>query len=226
MAISIIRTVIVFLALIISMRVMGKRQLGELEPAELVIAVLISDLASHPLQDPGIPLLYGLIPVITLLCCEVLISAGMMKSVRFRAIVCGKPSILISNGKIMQEEMRKNRVTLDELTEELRKKDISDIASVRYAILETDGTLSTILYAAKSPATPEQMGLIAEEYGYSVIVINDGRILENNLKVLGFDLNWLDKRLDEFGIKHASDVYFMTVNSLGTIYFAKKEKRK
>ena len=226
MAISIIRTVIVFLALIISMRVMGKRQLGELEPAELVIAVLISDLASHPLQDPGIPLLYGLIPVITLLCCEVLISAGLMKSVRFRTIVCGKPSLLISNGKIMQEEMRKNRVTLDELMEELRKKDISDISTVRYAILETDGTLSTILYAAKSPVTPEQMGIVAEEYGYAVIVINDGRILDNNLKILGFDRSWLDKRLHELGVKNADEVYFMTVNSLGTIYFAKKEKQK
>ncbi len=217
---------ILFLSLIISMRIMGKRQLGELEPAELVVAVLISDLASHPLQDPGIPLLYGLIPVITLLSCEVLISMGIVKSVRFREIVCGKPSMLIKNGRIMQEEMRKNRVTIDELTEELRKKDISDITSVRYAILETDGTLSTILYANKSPATPEQLGVEAPEYGYSVIIISDGRILENNLMITGHDLNWLNKRLEELGIRHASEVYFMTVNSLGTVYFAKKEKRR
>ena len=131
MAVTIIRTIIIFVSLVISMRIMGKRQLGELEPAELVVAVLISDLASHPLQDPGIPLLYGLIPVATLLCCEILISAGILKSVRFRSLICGRPSVLIKNGVIDQLEMKKNRFTFDELAPlllelELEGKIVSD----------------------------------------------------------------------------------------------------
>ncbi|MDR3277694.1 MAG: DUF421 domain-containing protein, partial [Oscillospiraceae bacterium] len=134
MAIAIIRTLILYLAIVVSMRVMGKRQLGELEPAEFVVAVLISDLAAHPLQDIGTPLLYGLIPVLTLLCCQVVISAAALKSVRLRAVISGKPSLVIENGKLLQKEMKKNRYTVDELTEHLRKKDITDVAAVKYAI--------------------------------------------------------------------------------------------
>ncbi len=222
MAIAIIRTMIIFFSLVVSMRIMGKRQLGELEPAELVVAVLISDLASHPLQDPGIPLLYGLIPVITLLCCEVLISAGLVRSIRFRRLVCGRPSVIIDNGKIVQSEMKKNRFTVDELTEELRKKEILDIASVQYAILETDGTLSTILYAHQSPATPEQLGLTVKKAGYPVIVINDGRIMAENLHRMGRDKRWLQAELKKRGIKEASEVYIMTIDAAGKVYFSAK----
>ena len=122
MAIAIIRTLILYAVIIISLRIMGKRQIGELEPAELVVAVLISDLAAHPLQDIGTPQLYGLIPVLTLLCCEVLMSGFIVKSIKFRKLVCGKPSLLIHKGKIIQSEMKSNRFTLDELSEQLRKK--------------------------------------------------------------------------------------------------------
>lgn len=208
------------------MRIMGKRQLGELEPAELVVAVLISDLAAHPLQDPGIPLLYGLIPVITLLCCEVLISAGLVRSIRFRALVCGRPSIIIDNGKIVQREMKRNRFTVDELTEELRKKEILDIASVQYAILETDGTLSTILYAHSAPATPEQLGMTVQEADYPVIVINDGRIMTENLHRVGRDRRWLQAELKKRGIKEAAQVYIMTVDSSGKVFFSAKAVEK
>ena len=122
MAISLIRTVIVYFTLILSLRIMGKRQLGELAPSELVVAVLISDLASLPLQDTGVPLLYGLVPVLTLLCSEVIISYVTLKSIKLRVFVGGKPSMIITEGVINQEEMRKNRLTLDELAVEMRKK--------------------------------------------------------------------------------------------------------
>ena len=223
MAISFIRTVIVYLAIVVAVRVMGKRQLGQLEPSELVVAVLISDLASHPLQDPATPLLYGLVPVVTLLCVEILVSGAIGKSVRFRSLVCGRPSMLIENGRILQREMRKNRVTVDELAEELRKNDILDIASVKYAILETDGTLSTLLYAGESPVTPRALNMQVQEDGYPVIVINEGRVMSDNLKALGKEAKWLMERLRERKISDPSRVYLMNVDGAGHIYLAARE---
>jgi len=205
------------------MRIMGKRQLGEMEPAEFVVAVLISDLAAHPLQDIGSPLLYGLIPVMILVLCQVLISGGMVKSIRFRSLICGKPSLIIENGKISEPELRKNRVTLDELAEQLRKKDILDISTVKYAVLETSGTLSTILYPTESPLTPKHMNIQADDVCYPVIVINDGRVLERNLQKLGFNLKWLEKQLDSRKLKNAGDVYLMTADTSGKVYLASKE---
>jgi uncharacterized membrane protein YcaP (DUF421 family) len=223
LAISIIRTVILFVLIIVAMRIMGKRQLGELEPAELVVAVLISDLAAQPLQDLGTPLLYGIIPVLTLVGCEILVSGAVIKNIRFRAILCGKPSLIIENGRIIQREMKKNRFTLDELAEELRKKNISDIRTVKHAILETDGSLSTILYADQSPLTPQQAGVEVEEPGYTVMIINDGRVLSENLKRLGYNENWLKKQLCARDVLDSKDVYIMTVDASGRIYFAVKE---
>lgn len=223
MAVTIVRTVIIFVSLVISMRIMGKRQLGELEPAELVVAILIADLASHPLQDPGIPLIYGLIPVITLLCCEVLISAGVLKSVKFRALICGKPSILIKNGKIDQKEMKKNRFTIDELSEELRKKDITDISVVQYAILETDGTVSTILFPDERTVTAGQLDIKTIDRGVPVVVINNGRILSKNLSLIGKNESWLRKELNKRNINSHNEVYIMTVDKTNKIFIAVKE---
>lgn len=202
---------------------MGKRQIGELEPAELVVAVLISDLAAHPLQDIGTPLLYGLIPVLTLLCCEVLMSGFIVKSIKFRAFVCGKPSMIIQNGKIVQKEMKSNRFTLDELSEQLRKKDITDISSVKYAVLETDGSLSTLLYADQSPLTPKQMTIQTDDIGYPVMVINNGRVLEKNLNRMGFNEIWLKRQLTARKVSKVSDVYLLTVDECGRIYFSIKD---
>lgn len=204
---------------------MGKRQIGELEPVELVVAVLISNLAAHPLQDIGTPLLYGLIPVLTLLCCEILVTAFIVKSVKFRAFISGKPSVLILKGKIMQSEMKKNRFTLDELSEQLRKKNITDISTVKYGILETDGTLSTVLYTDQAPLTPKQMNIYTDDVGYPVMLINEGRVLENNLKKMGFNDIWLKRQLKEKKINQEKDVYLMTVDENGHVYFAVREGR-
>ena len=223
MSITIIRTLILYFAIVVSMRIMGKRQLGELEPAEFVVAVLISDLAAHPLQDIGTPLLYGLIPVIVLIVCEILISGAMIKNHRFRTLICGKPSLIIENGRISELELKKNRITLDELSEQLRKKDILDISTVKYAVLETDGTLSTILFPAQAPLTPQQMNIQADDMGYPVIVINDGRVLENNLEKIGFNLAWLDKQLGSRKVKNADEVFLMTADTSGRVYLAVRE---
>jgi uncharacterized membrane protein YcaP (DUF421 family) len=223
-AISFVRTLIIFVAVIFTMRVMGKRQLGELELSELVVTVMISDIAAQPLQDIGIPLLYGLVPVFTLLCSELIISALMLKSLRFRSLLCGRPSILVENGKIIQSEMKKNRFTIDELTEALRKKGVLDISTVKYAVLETNGTLSTVLYRKDSPATPTDMGVQAADTGYCYIVINDGRILEENLKLSGHDLSWLHKQLKRRDVTDPRTVYMMSVMGNGKIELTLKER--
>ena len=225
MGVSFVRTVIMFFLLIVSIRIMGKRQLGELEPLELVTAVLISNLASQPLQDTGTPLIYGIVPVLTLLCCQLIISGISVKSGRFRRLVSGKPSILIDNGVIVQREMKKCRLSVDELYVELRINGITDISTVRHAILETDGTLSVLPYAKFSAVTPEEMSLDAPDNGLPVTVISEGRIMSDNLKLLGRDEKWLRGQLKKRGTEDIRQVYVMTVDGAGKIYYAEREEK-
>jgi len=224
LAIVFIRTVIVFVVLILSMRIMGKRQLGELELSEVVVAVLISDMASHPLQDIGVPLLNGLLPVIVLLCCEILISGAIVKSVRFRAFICGRPSILIENGKIIQAEMKRCRFTIDELTEDLRKKGVTDISTVKYAILETDGTLNALPYSTEKPPSAAAMNIQAEDFSIPYSIISDGKVIERNLINSGHDIQWLNNQLSSRNIKSPKDVYYMTVDNFEKVYFLAREQ--
>lgn len=224
MAIIIIRTLIVYFALLLTMRLLGKRQLGEMELSEFVLAALIADLAAHPLQDIGIPLMNGLLPILVLYCCEVLIAWWSMKSVRIRSVFFGKPSILIEKGQINQLELRKNRLTVDELMEQLRSQGCTDISAVEYAILETGGKMSLLLYPAKKPPTAELLGHEPESGGLPVIIVSDGRIIGANLTLMGYDRAWLDKQLKARGHESAESVFLMTVNSAGQIFFSAKEK--
>ena len=226
MTIVIIRTLIVYFALVLFMRLMGKRQLSELELPELAVAVLIADLGTHPLQDIGIPLMNGLLPMIVLFCCEVLISGAAMKSPKLRSLLFGRPSFLIMDGKIVQREMRRCRFTPDELAEQLRSNGISDISQVQYAILETDGELNAILYPQYRTATAADLGLSPESGGYPVIVINDGRILSDNLKYLGRNENWLRHELKRWGLGSAQDVYLLVADKRGTTFCAPMEGKK
>lgn len=226
MGIIFFRTFIIYIALLIAMRLMGKRQLGELELSELVITVLISDIAAHPLQDIGIPLMNGLLPIIILLCCELIISGVIVKSNRAKEFLCGKPSFLIVNGVINQKEMKKNRFSPDELAEELRTQSILDISLIKFAILETDGRLNIVLFPSERPVTAGQMSIQTKDSGYPVIVINNGKIVEKNLQLCGRDEGWLQNELSVRKIKDVKDVYLMSVNSAGQIYFAQAEGKK
>ena len=225
MAIIFLRTLIVYFALLATMRLLGKRQLGEMELSELVVAVLIADLAAHPLQDLGIPMINGLAPVLTLFCCEVLISWLAMKSVKARGILFGKPSILIRRGIIDQREMDKNRFTSDELMQNLRNLGCTDISRIEYAVLETDGQLNVIKYPGEQPVTAAQMGVKVSDGGYPMTVISMGRVLERNLQLLGRDRQWLQKELESRGIKCPRDVYLMLLSESGQIYLSPKEGR-
>ncbi len=223
MAIVISRTLIVYFALLVALRLLGKRQLGEMELSEFVLGALIADLASHPLQDMGIPLINGLLPILTLFCCEVLIAGLTMKSIRLRAAFFGKPSMLIVHGKIVQQEMRKNRFTVDELMQELRNQGNTDIAKIEYAVLETNGKLNIILNPSEAPVTAAQLGIAPADSGCPTIVISDGRILDTNLVQMGLDRGWLAARLKENGVEDASQVFLMSVNAAGQVFFAGKE---
>lgn len=226
MGIIFIRTLIIYIALLGAMRLMGKRQLGELELSELVITVLISDIAAHPLQDIGIPLMNGLLPIILLLCCELIISGVIVKSNKAKAFLCGKPSFLVVNGVINQLEMKKNRFTPDELAEELRTQSILDISLIKFAILETDGRLNIVLFPSERTVTARQLSIETNDSGYPVIIINNGKVIPNNLLLCGRDENWLQQELAEREVKSVKDVYLMSLNEAGQIYFAKSEDKK
>ena len=225
MAISILRTIMIYTALLVSMRLMGKRQLGEMELSEFVVASLIADLASHPLQDVGIPMINGLVPIVTLFCCELLIAGLTLKSVRLRALLFGKPSMLIVRGQICQKEMRANRFTADELMQELRRQGMFDLSQVEYAILETDGRLNAIPFPAAQPPTAAQLKVEVPDDGSALIVVSEGRVIGANLKRLGLDTDWLAQELERKGAASPKEVYLMTVNHSGQSYLAKKEAR-
>ena len=225
MAIIIVRTGIIYFALLLAMRLMGKRQLGEMELSEFVVASLIADLASHPLQDVGIPMTNGLVPILTLFCFEVLIAGLSMKSIRLRTLLFGRPSTLVTRGVINQREMHQNRFTVDELLQELRKQGMFDLSQVEYAVLETDGRLNVIPYPAALPPTAAQMGVQADDGGCPLIVISEGRVIEKNLRSLGHDARWLREELGRKQKPDPKEIYLMTVNQAGQSYIAEKEAR-
>lgn len=194
MATAFIRTIVLYFLIMVGLRLLGKRQIGELEPIELVLTLLISDLAAVPMQDFGIPLLNGVIPIVTLLLLSMLLSWGSVRSIRLRRLICGSPTALILDGKVQQDAMRHNRFTLDELIEELRSQGVTDLTSVKYAVLETDGQLSVLLYPDEQPATPKQLGKpVKDDTFLPHIFINDGRVMGENLSLAGLDAAWLDK---------------------------------
>lgn len=208
----------------LGLRLLGKRQIGELEPIELVLTLLISDLAAVPMQDFGIPLLNGVIPIATLLALSMLLSWGSVRSIRLRRLICGSPTALILEGVVQQDAMRHNRFTLDELIEELRAQGVTDLTTVKYAVLETDGRLSVLLYPAHQPATPEQLGRVVKDDTFLPrVFINDGRVLEGNLALAGLDGAWLRKRLHENGYREASEVFLLSLDGSGKILCIGKE---
>jgi len=225
MAVIFVRTLIVYSALLISMRLMGKRQLGEMELSEFVVASLIADLAANPLQDIGMPLLNGLVPLLTLFCCEILISALAMRKVRLRTLLFGTPSLLIHKGVIDQKEMAKNRFTPDELMQELRCQGVRDIKAVEYAYLETNGTLSVILFQGETPPSAAAMGMQVQDTGLPHMIISDGRLLGENLKKSGHDLAWLNAQLKRFGGDRRR-IFLLTVDDASRVYCVKKESVK
>lgn len=222
MLLSYIRTVLLYLLLLVAIRLMGKRQIGQMEPSEFVVTMLVANLASIPMQDEGIPLFSGVVPILTVLGAELVLSVLSMKSIRFRKLLCGKPVILIENGNILQQNLRKTRITLDELTGHLREKDVLDLRSVQYAILETNGNLSVFPYPKDRPASAREAGVQTKKQYFPITVVSDGKLLHENLKKAKKDTRWVQRVLKEQQTQ-LQDTWLLTVDGADHIYFCRKE---
>ena len=225
MILSYIRTVILYLILICVIRLMGKRQIGEMEPSEFVVTMLVANLAAIPMQDGGIPLFSGLVPILTVLGVELVLSWLTLRSVALRRFLCGKPVILIDNGVLLQDNLRQTRVTLDELTGHLREKDVLDITQVQYAILETDGNLSVFPFPKNKPAAAKDAGIQVKQQSLPVTIIEDGYLSRENLARAGKDEVWLEKVLRQHSADGKSTM-LLTVDASDKIYWLGKEYGK
>lgn len=222
MLIVIVRTIVLYSVVTIAMRVMGKREIGQLQPFELVIAIMISELAAIPMQNTGIPLTNGLAPIITLVAAQASISYLALKSNRARAIICGTPSVLIENGKIMEEELKKLRYNLNDLLEQLRVKNFPNLADVEFAIMETSGELSVIPKSQKRPVVPEDISIPTKYEGLPYPLILEGEIIDKNLRELNLNAAWLKQQLGSFGITDAKQVLFASLDTQGNLYYQKR----
>ena len=220
---SFYRTVLFYALLMVSLRLMGKRQIGQMEPSEFVVSMMLANLATIPMENQDISLMEGVLPIATLLALELGMSFVIMKSVVMRKYLCGKPVILINNGKLLLDSLRRNRVTLDELTGHLRQKDVLDIRSVQYAILETDGSLSVFPFPQEKPASAKDAGIPVEKQHLPITIIEDGYVSRDNLKKAGKDEAWLNRVLDSHNTRR-EDAFLLTVDGEGTVTYIGKEQ--
>ena len=223
MILSFFRTALLYILLIAVIRLMGKRQIGQMEPSEFVVTMLAANLAAIPMEDVGIPLYSGVVPILTVLGVELVLSGISMSSIRFRRILCGKPVIMIENGRILRENLLKTRVTLDELTGHLREKDVLDLTTVQYAILETNGNLSVFLYPAEAPASAREAGIVPKPRYLPVTIIEDGVLMNENMEKAGKDEAWVRRVL---GNHRASipGTWLLTVDREDHIFWLGKEQ--
>lgn len=205
---------------------MGKRQIGQLQPFELAVAIMISELAAVPMQDTGIPLVNGIIPILTLLIAQLVLSFISLKSVKARGVICGKPSVLIENGRVIEENLRREMYTLNDLLEQLRIKDTPNIADVEFAILETNGQLSIIPKSQKRPVVPEDLQLNTPYEGLPLDLIVDGKVIVKNMEKAKLGEDWLKQQLGKFGIASLHDVLFASIDTQGNLYYQEKETKK
>ena len=212
MAISFVRTVILYILVVFALRVMGKRQIGELQPSELVVAIMISDLATTPVSDINIPLMAGIIPILTLLVFEVVISFTTLKSEGFRNLLSGKPAVIIKNGVISQRELKKMRFSIEDLLEQLRLKDIFSISDVYMAILETNGELTVVEKASKKTVTAEDLNLTVKQEKIPLVIISDGKLRKEHLQGSGFDKKWVLDTIREYNIDKIEDVFIFSID--------------
>ena len=209
---SFFRTVLFYAVLILVVRLMGKRQLGQLEPSEFVVTMLVANLAAIPLEQTDFPLHSGLLPIFTVLGLELLLTFLSLRSITFRKLLCGKPVILIENGNILQRNLKHARLSLDELTSKLREKDVLDLKAVQYAILETGGNLSVFPYPKEKPASAKEAGIQVKRQSIPLTIVSDGAV----------DETWLRRVLTE---KRATvkQTYLLTVDGNDKILFYKKD---
>lgn len=217
-----VRVSIIYLVVLIVMRLMGKREISQMQPFELVIAIMIADLASVPMADTGIPIFNGIIPILALLLFQLIISLINLKSITLRKIICGKPRMLIYRGKIDEEALKKEKITINELQERLRQNNIFSIGDVEYAILETSGQISVIQKPEKRTTIPEDFHILPDYEGIPYDLIIDGKVMHENIQAIGRDERWLKKEVEKFKIK-PEEALIVTYDGKGQIFCQKKE---
>ena len=222
MLITFFRSILIYIFVLIVMRLMGKREIGQLQPFELAIAIMIADLASIPMTDSGIPITNGIISILGLLLMHLVISFLNVKSIKAREIICGKPTILIYRGKIDEKALKKERFTINELEERLRGNNIYNLGDVEYAILETSGQVTVIQKPEKRNTIPEDFNIIPDYEGIPYDLVVDGKIMEKNLQAIGKNYQWLKKQVEKFNMK-LEEALIVTYDAKGQIFCQKKE---
>lgn len=218
-----VRSIVLYIIVLIVMRLMGKREIGQLQPFELAIAIMIADLASIPMTDIGIPISNGIIPICGLLVMHLLISYINIKSRKMRELICGKPTILMYQGRIDEQKLKKERFTINELQEKLRSSNVMDFGDVEYAILETSGDITVIQKPNKRNLIPEDLGLMPDYEGISYNLVVDGKVISENLRMIDKDYEWLKKQVQKFNIK-PEEALIVSINGRGNIFCQKKEQ--
>ena len=225
MLIIFFRSIVLYTIVLIVMRLMGKREIGQLQPFELAIAIMIADLASIPMTDTGTPLSNGIVPILGLLVMHLIISLINIKSIKAREVICGKPRILIYRGKIDEKALQKERFTINELQERLRDKEIVNLGDVEYAILETSGQVTVIEKPNKRKLIPEDLGITPDYEGIPYDLVVDGKIMYKNLQSIGKNYNWLKKEVNKFNMQ-PEEALIVTMDGKGQIFCQKKMKGK
>ncbi|WIF95492.1 YetF domain-containing protein [Caminicella sporogenes] len=220
------RTIFLFIFVVIAIRIMGKAELSELQPFELVVIIMIAELASIPMEDVNIPFINGIVSIFTLVFIQIIISIINLKSEKARAIICGKPSVLIEKGKIVEKELRNLRINMNDLIEQLRLKNFHNINDVEFAILETNGDLSVIPKSDKKPLTASDIGLSLENENLPMSIIIDGKINYNNLKKASLDFNWLYKELKKQNINDVTDILYASIDKNMNLNIHKKNENE
>ncbi len=221
--ITFIRAIFLYIIVLVVMRLMGKREIGQLQPFELAISIMIADLASIPMTETGIPITRGIIPILGLLIMHLLISLLNLKSLKARAIICGKPRILVYRGKIDEKALIKERFTINELEERLRDKDVASLGDVEYAILETSGQVTVIQKPNKRTTIPEDFNIMPEYEGIPYDLVIDGQVMFDNLKAIGKNYTWLKKEVSKFKML-PEEALIVTIDGKSQIFCQKKER--
>lgn len=221
----IIRTIVIYFVLIIFMRLMGKREIGQLSAIDFVVAIVIAELGAIPLADENISLLRGIVPIGILTLAQISLSLLCLKNNAFRRIIYGKPNVLIANGKIQAEEMRKARYNIDDLLTQLREKDVFNVADVEFAVLENSGKLTVSLKSQKRPLSPADLKIRTDYEGMPLTLIDDGEINYKGMDDAGLSEEWLEKQLKMRNINSTEQVFFASMNSNGELYIVERDNQ-
>lgn len=221
--VTLVRGLILYIFIIICMRFMGKRQLGELQPTELVITILLSEIASIPMENNDVPMINSIFAALLLVCLEIINSVIIMKSTKIRYLLQGRPAVVINDGVLDQKKLKALRFTADDILDQLRQKDIFEISQVQYAVVETNGSLSVMKKQQYDSPVNEDFGIKSSPQGIPVLVINDGKYIESAIRDSGFEMKAIEKILRKEKVE-VKDIIILLLDKYNNYTLIKKEK--